>query len=617
MHWKKKVRDFLKEKPDGKTAILVNLKSSTGAVYDFIKALDSQSQERPLMVFFNIQVPHEFRKLNLPVKSSEDYLTYEEYRGIDDYVFNELSRSWYGYKGITDYDGMALGRIFEYDFQKYLIPRIKNLTVIGNLVKSESIKRLIVIEDTSELFAPARAYAGSRNMPILGASFNKGIFLRLKIMVRTAAENFLSNCLDRIAFSKIKSDSAGRKAVILDSKLSESLGNCDKGLYFLPCLLEKGIKARFNLFKKKIPYLSFDFTKNASIGEARKLYYKKWQGLKGDAIFRNFFKYKETDLWSVVYPKLSDFFTSYIPAALGNFAILDSLSKKTPLGVVALRNDVKATEKTIVLSLGRKNIASLVMQHGILAEANGHNILLADKFAAWGKASLDWYAGFGNSIKKFTITGNPRFDKLSSWKPDFSRKNLCDKLNLDENKKIVLFVTQQINKFSSFWSDDLFLVMAEKILDSLKDISYAQLIIKADPYEDIAPYKILTNEKHGTGVICLKYFDIYTLIYFCDLVITLDSTAALEAMIMDKPVITLNITKRKDRVPYADKAAAVGVYNSEDIEAAVEKIFSDNAIQERLRFGRKKFLEDYTYRLDNESTGRVRNLLESLVLPKK
>ncbi|KPK39363.1 MAG: hypothetical protein AMJ78_08630 [Omnitrophica WOR_2 bacterium SM23_29] len=615
MGWKKKIIQFLKDDEGKRIVFLISLKDNVDKIVSFFQGLSQLISSSHLIIFFNFEIPRQLTQSKLTIRTSEDYLSKEDYEEIDKYIFGGISKSWYLHDGVTDYRGISLGKLFEYDFQKYLTPRVKNLEIIQKVITKENIQKIIAIDDTGELCIVARLYANANNMPAIVVSFkeDKGLhFISIsKIKAKTSA--FLSGILDHFAFKRLMTSKDNKNLILIDTRLSKALANNDMEASFLLSPLENGAIIRFNLIRRRSLYLPLYFSKNRNYLEVWSRYRRRWNALSSEENFKQIFKYKDISIWEIARKKLSDFFLEDIPKIISNINMLDRVCKNKEIKIVVLRNDVKELERTVILGLRLAKIPSLVIQHGILAETNGHNILFADRYAAWGQAAVDWYGKFGNSFDKFEITGNPHFDILPNRRPKLSRQELCKYLNLNEDKGIVLFATQQINKFSSFWTDDLFLVMTDKLLKAMQQFPNKQLIIKVDPYEDPGLYRNRMMQTSHDNAVAVRDIDIYTLISLSELVITLDSTVALEEMIFDKPVITFNLTKRQDRVPYAKKGAAVGVYKVEDLPLAIERTLFDRTTIEQLRLGRKAFVEEYAYKIDGKATERITNIVKHYV----
>lgn len=613
MNWEYRIVKFLRDADNKKTLFLINIMGDHEKIAHFLNKFLYVTSRPHLVVLFNIEIPKSFANGSLNVKLSEDYLLKSDYEDIDNYIFNNLSKSWYLYKYITDYRGITLGKVLEYDLQKYLTPRIKNLEIIRRIIDAENIHQIVVFDDNDELREAARLYADFINLPILIVRYRKLNF-RLRLNIKSRLSIFLSDLLDYFAFRRLLKDKEGKGVVLIDARLYNFFRGRKDKMPILPCPLEMGVRIRASLIGQGLSYLPLYFRKSRKYFKEWNVYAQNWKDLCIDNELRNNFRYKGIPIWDIVSPKLSTFFREVIPRIICNINMLtNGVAAEKRIKVAVLRNDVKEFERTLISILRLAKIPSLIIQHGVLAEPNGHNILFADKLVAWGRASIDWYEGLRNFPDKFEIVGNPSFDALLGWRPKISRDELYRKLNLDLNKGIILFVTQQINKFSSFWTNDLFLVMADKLLEAIRQFPTMQLVIKVDPYEDVAPYRNRILKNSHNNAIAVRDFEIYTLIYFSDLVMTLDSTVGLEAMIFDKPLITFNFTKRKDRVPYAEKGAAIGVYHEQDLIFAIKEALTDLEKISQLKSGRAKFLEEYAFKLDGKDRERILNLCRHYV----
>jgi hypothetical protein len=591
------VVNFLKG-DDKKAVLLVNVRDSLSEVGEFFRRRARDISGPHLMVFFGMEAPRALTAAGLRTETSEDFLAREDCERIDGYVFGGITKSWYLYKDVTAYRGIHLGKLFEYDLQKYLTPRIKNLEIVKNVLAREKPGKVVVIEDSDELIGAAELHAGLTVTPILKISLRQKEPLFGVKKFRGSLAGFLKNALDRFSYKRLMKKDAENGFVLIDAKLCGYFKESGK-ISFIPSLTKGGLTARLNLITR-------------ISRKDRTIYRKRWKELSSNGDFRSIFEYGGIPVWEMLDRKIGAFFTEVMPRAAANIDMLEKVIQRKKIKIAVLRNDVKEQERTLILALRLHKIPSLVMQHGILAESNGHNILLADKFAAWGRASVEWYGRFGNPSERFAVTGNPRFDILTDWRPRFSRQELCKRLGLDEDKGIVLFATQQVNRFSSFWTEDLFWVMAGKLLEAMRQFPNKQLVIKADPYEDTAPYRERIMAGPYNNAVATKKTDIYTLIYFSELVITQDSTVGLEAMVFDKPLITVNLTKRQDRVPYAEKGGAVGVYKGADLPSAVRQALTDEKTISGLKAGRKEFIRDYAHALDGKARARAAGVLDMM-----
>ena len=97
----------------------------------------------------------------------------------------------------------------------------------------------------------------------------------------------------------------------------------------------------------------------------------------------------------------------------------------------------------------------------------------------------------------------------------------------------------------------------------------------------------------------------------CDLFISVHSTVVIDAMVLEKPVMLINIVKCP--IPYVELGGAYAVYKIEDIKEGIIKGLYDNNLKKKLARGRKRFLEEYLYKLDGKASDRILNIINSLL----
>jgi CDP-glycerol glycerophosphotransferase (TagB/SpsB family) len=127
-----------------------------------------------------------------------------------------------------------------------------------------------------------------------------------------------------------------------------------------------------------------------------------------------------------------------------------------------------------------------------------------------------------------------------------------------------------------------------------------QLVIKLHPSEKLEEYREIPGMAEQKVIIC-RDVDLYGLLHASELLMTVHSTVALEAMILDKPVITVNLTGKPDVMPYAESGAALGVYRKEDLAPAINKALYDPEVREKMAGKREKFVYDHAYKLDGQA----------------
>lgn len=194
------------------------------------------------------------------------------------------------------------------------------------------------------------------------------------------------------------------------------------------------------------------------------------------------------------------------------------------------------------------------------------------------------------------ITGQPAFDRLLAFK-NISKDKLCNELGINAQKPIISFMSQPIESRES---------VLRSIIEAMKKHNDKQLIIKLHPNEDGKIQQIILNEM-GYQALLIKDIPAPSIIGISDLVITVSSTTGLEAVVMDKPLMSINLTGEPDFIPYNDMGIGLGVYDKEQVAQAITTLFEDKDIRAKLQYKRKEFSTD------GKAALRVANLILEMI----
>lgn len=201
----------------------------------------------------------------------------------------------------------------------------------------------------------------------------------------------------------------------------------------------------------------------------------------------------------------------------------------------------------------------------------------------------------GVNQENIHVTGQPAFDKISHFKT-LNSENLKEEFGYQINEKIILWISPGNKKQDHIIRE---LITLEKKYKDYK------LIIKLHPNENGDAIKDQIKAYNSRAEIF--HSKLQELIIISDVVITEFSAVGLEAIILDKPLITINLTGEEDRVAYAETGAALGVDNLNDLDKIVFKIFYDLETKENLGKNRKK------YKNDGKATERIVKIVETLL----
>jgi len=99
------------------------------------------------------------------------------------------------------------------------------------------------------------------------------------------------------------------------------------------------------------------------------------------------------------------------------------------------------------------------------------------------------------------------------------------------------------------------------------------------------------------------------LLFAADLLVTVESLSAVEALVLGKPVVVLNMPTNLQEM--VDAGAALGVPEGQDPGAALLKALEDGEARERLATARRAYLNDVASGVDGRATERLLELLRA------
>ncbi|WP_339120687.1 hypothetical protein [Fusobacterium nucleatum] len=166
----------------------------------------------------------------------------------------------------------------------------------------------------------------------------------------------------------------------------------------------------------------------------------------------------------------------------------------------------------------------------------------------------------------FFITGNPAFDKAIKFYNEHHKE-----IKKNKEKVTLCFLSQNY--------PERFLIVKE-LKDIVKEHKNFDLIIKIHPNEKLEEYISYIDE--NTKVI---NSNLYETIFKSDIIITVDSTAALEAVILDKTVVA----KKNDYIPFENMNIGVEYKSISDIKNKINEVLYNNEVINCLKKGRKLF----------------------------
>lgn len=360
-----------------------------------------------------------------------------------------------------------------------------------------------------------------------------------------------------------------------------------------------------------------------------KNFHTKWEKLKTDRKFRELLEgwEKSNDaLKNLLLDELNIGICYYMPKTFLYLEIMEEAIKINKPGAIVISYEEGPVGMAALIAGKMMKVPVIAIQHGILGKfylwyirekeeistdiGDVNKIPIPDKTLVFGpydkKVFTEISAYPENSV---VVTGRCSYDILAKADEIFDKEKTYEKLNLDKNKKLIVWTTNS-HIYTKEANEKLF----EGVYKAFKELSDdVELVLKLHPNEfDTTIHKDI-SKKVGVAPVIIKDIDIYEILYSCDLMLTEFSTTGIEASILGKPIITLHFAGHPDLARYVKEGVALGVYKEEDLIINIKKVLYDKETQEKLKNAREKFIYKHAYLQDGKATERVCDLIEKVI----
>ena len=351
-------------------------------------------------------------------------------------------------------------------------------------------------------------------------------------------------------------------------------------------------------------------------------YRKLWNVLKTDKRFVDSLNYKNIPLYELLGDEFLSLFSKTFIGAVGFIEVMKRVINVEKPDIIVAACDYGACGRSAVVEAKLRGIPTIGIQHGIITPIHfdyrhaAHEIStklspnhcpIPVKTVVYGTYHKDILTGLcGYPEDSVVVTGHPRYDILYHADNFYSKGKFLENYKINPDHKIVVWATS----FRGY-SDGENTKRFKAVFGAIQRIKNATLVIKQHPREEYT--QLIKNNLDNyniSAVITPINSDTYEQLFICDLMITKNSTTAMEAIALNKPVIVLNLSGEPDVVDYVEQGVALGVYKEEDLKPAIEKLLKEDT---DLAKNRERYIEKYLYKIDGKASERVINLIEKMI----
>ena len=320
--------------------------------------------------------------------------------------------------------------------------------------------------------------------------------------------------------------------------------------------------------------------------------------------------------WSDLQYAFHWLFHSCLPLLVNQAAIaLHIMERHRP--ALLLSTDVNDPRNRVFCLAGKlAGVRTLEVQFALYDEQSIEwRFFISDHLAATGDSNLRVVMEHGVPRDKITVAGSPRYDGVMGWPENFAH-GIRQNLRVPEGKKMILFASHPY-VYGFFGNPAIRREMIQALFNAVKKREELCLVVKPHPTENPAELSKLAQGMKNI-LFADKKLDIRDLIKASDVFVSFASTATFHALVMKKPVISLEFPGGNTCGLFEHCGATLVAGSVEQLESIMESIRNGN-ISEKVRnldAAREKLLNQWFYKLDGRAAERIAKIALDMAFEK-
>lgn len=591
---------------------------------DLVKNIVTQTN--PTIITFDYETHKLLQDNKINHKISDDYITDDDLKYIQQSSFHLIK--WFSQEPICrllEYDQINLGELIYIEFHYLLVPFLKKFIEVLKVFSKFNSSRFLASSLLYDMIANF-----TKNVSDIKIEMNDYKFLYDVIKIQPKIGNkFISINIKRSHYQKAKAISEkiiyylfGAKNDI--SKKYVLFVEFDTIKYKELFLTLPQTSVNLMYFGRRRPaiwnYESFSIIQKSgckiatlydienknfnSTANRHKIVEEKIKKLLNQEVFlKNFFSISDMSFWNSMKPMFLKLCQKRFLEAIFEIDITKQLFKKYKFKSIVVWSESGFNEQIVIHVAKKFKIPIVLLQHGMSWETpetlevkdfGGVTPIQSDKFIVWGEILDKFSKKHGVKPDKLEILGSPLYDEI--FRKIKSGSPLSNDFVLLATSSPVKNIVQDL-KIKT-------IVEYENVIQKICEIVSKQnekLVIKLHPFQDESDIRTIVK-KINREIIIIKSGNILPLIESCKLLITIDlSTTILEALILEKPVISISVKDYGYGKPVVFSSGSCLETDIDNLELMINHIFNNQEFRNDLIHKGNLFVNSYLSHQGNSS----------------
>ncbi|HEV8255116.1 MAG TPA: hypothetical protein VGQ78_10185 [Vicinamibacteria bacterium] len=351
----------------------------------------------------------------------------------------------------------------------------------------------------------------------------------------------------------------------------------------------------------------------AAMAEAERRAHEAWRTLRASPAVQEAFSHHGVGFADLCEADLAGTLLLQVPWAVRCWEEMANAIAAVRPALVCLYAESSGWGRAAVAACREAGVPTLAIQHGILypkyySYRHGPDeggCPLPDRTALFGESARRLLLELGHyPPQSLVLTGSPKFDELLAAAARRDRAALRRGLGVAEDERLVVVASRHRAIRDTHASIGPVLPGLVRAIESIPAV---RCLVKPHPAE--APADYAPDLAGAARIRVLPGGDLVELLQAADLLVTVESLSAVEALVLGRPVLVLNQPNHLREL--VDRGVALGVAAGEDPKPALEAALFDPATRERLAAARARYLDEVALGVDGHATERLLALIRA------
>ena len=592
---------------------------------DFLNLLN-QIKKTPSHIIYSLDYESHklLEKKKIVHKIGEDVLTSADFDKIDSNTINCMKNYFNSHKEILTFEGIFLPELIEHEFFHYLNFQTFTAYVILKILENEKASLVIDFTNFGDYIKKITSFKKIKHTHFvitknpslyhdnIKVNFNLGkipVNLALSRKTFSRIKNPIQKFTNEIY--NLKPNTQNKKNILLVSfdplQYEEMLMEFKrKNINFLLLNLRKPAitnKKSLNVIKnsesKIVDLNQFSKYVKSDILFAQKKLENVIQNIFNDDLaFEKLFTVGKFSFWFSIKNSFRKICSSRFSESIQRIYLLNQLFTKFDISKILQWAEVGQEEKECILVGKKFNIPSFMLQHGRYQNSKTWDKfsqflgrfptpLLSDKQIVWGEITKKYALSYNHSATNILVGGSPRHDKFFNLLPVNNKKS--------GNILLATTGTHYISADSCTTSSQIkYDEYIKEVYRIVKSLPEKKIILKPHPSPILTKLAENLINEIDPSIRIIKNVELHKLINDCEVLITFNnSTTTLDAISMNKPVISLQTDSYANDDDIVKAGAVLSISEIKDLESGLKKILYDNSFRKKLMEKSTSFLQKY------------------------